>query len=92
MADHLSELLQNLLQHTDQKKLKQSLPQLMQLLSNPEGQQLVKKIKESDPKRLAALLGQIDAQAAAKKMDRADVILDQAGKDPEYMKNLMNLL
>ncbi len=92
MADNLSELLKNLLEHTDQRKLKQSLPQLMQLLSNPEGQKLVQKIKDADPKRLAALLGQIDTQAAAKKVDRADVILEQAGNNPDYIKNLMNLL
>lgn len=92
MSDNLSELLKNLLEHTDQRKLKQSLPQLMQLLSNPQGQQLVQKIKEADPQRLAKLLGQIDTQAAAKKVDRAEVILEQAGKDPNYIKNLMNLL
>ncbi len=92
MADNLSELLKNLLEHTDQRKLKQSLPQLMQLLSNPQGQKLVEKIKEADPNRLAKLLGQIDTQAAAKKVDRAEVILEQAGKDPDYIKNLMNLL
>lgn len=92
MADNLSELLKNLMEHTDQRKLRQSLPQLMQLLSNPQGQELVRKIKQADPDRLAALLGQIDAQAAARNMNRAESILEQAGKDPNYIRNLTKLL
>ncbi|MBE7043663.1 MAG: hypothetical protein E7399_09295 [Ruminococcaceae bacterium] len=92
MAEHLSEILKHLLEQTDQKKMKEALPRLMELLSNPQGQQLVQKIKEADPERLAALLGQIDMQAASKKMDRAEVMLEQAGKDPNYVKQLMNLL
>ena len=49
MSDNLSELMKNLMEHTDQRKLRQSLPQLMQLLSNPPGQELVRKIKQADP-------------------------------------------
>ena len=92
MADNLSELLRTLTENTDQRKLRQALPQLMQMLSNPQGQELVRKIKQADPTRLAALLGQIDAQAAARRMDRADSILEQAGKDPNYFKKLSDLL
>ncbi len=92
MADNLSELLKNLMEHTDQKKLRQSLPQLMQMFSNPQGQELIQKIKQADPDHLAALLGQIDAQAAARNMNRADTILEQVGKDPNYLKNLSKLL
>lgn len=92
MADYLSELLKNLLEHTDQNKLKQSLPKLMQLLSDRQGQELVEKIKNTSPERLAELLSQIDTQAAAENIDRSEVILEQAGKDPDYIKNLMKLL
>ncbi len=92
MADQLSELLKNLLEHTDQKKLKQALPRLIQLLSDEQGQELVQKIRQSDPKQLSELLSRIDKTAMEKKMDRADVILGQAEKNPEYIRNLMKLL
>ncbi|MDY4976458.1 MAG: hypothetical protein SO147_06120 [Clostridia bacterium] len=92
MSDNLSELMKNLMEHTDQRKLRQSLPQLMQLLSNPQGQELVRKIKQADPDRLAALLGQIDTQAAARNLNRAETILEQAGKDPNYLKKLSKML
>ena len=92
MADQLSELMKNLLENTDQKKLKQALPRLVQLLSDEQGQQLVQKIKQSDPKQLSELLSRIDKTAVEKKMDRADVILKQAEKNPDYIQNLINLL
>ena len=92
MADQLSELLKRLLENTDQKKLKQALPRLVQLLSDETGQELVQKIRQSDPKQLSELLNRIDKTAMEKKIDRADVILKQAEKNPDYIKHLMNLL
>lgn len=92
MADQLSELLKRLLENTDQKKLKQALPRLVQLLSDETGQELVQKIRQSDPKQLSELLNRIDKTAMEKKIDRADVILKQAEKNPDYIKHLTNLL
>ena len=92
MADQLSELLKNLLEHTDQTKLKQALPRLAQLLSDEQGRELVQKIRQSDPKQLSELLSRIDKSAVEKKMDRADVILKQAEENPDYLKQIMKLL
>lgn len=88
MQDMFSELMKNV----DQQKLRRSLPSFMQLLSTPDGRILMEKIKTADPQKLMALMQQINLDAARSQLDTADVLLQRAQQDPQYIQKLIQLL
>ena len=90
MAENIADMLKKMLNNEDANTLTQKLSGVSKLLTDPGGQELMKKVKTADPEKLKNLLNQIDMSAAGRQLDDPERTLKNA--DPDKIRNLIDYL